>query len=42
MLINFDQQIDKLKQIRSGKIVEGLGLGFPEIDEYFRFKQGNF
>ena len=42
MLINFDQQIDKLQQIRSGKIIEGLALGFPEIDEYFRFKQGNF
>ena len=42
MLINFDDQIDKLYKIRNGQIVEGLTLGFPEIDEFFRFKQGNF
>lgn len=42
MLIDFDKEVDKLLQIRQGKIVEGLKLDIPEIDEYFRFKPGNF
>jgi hypothetical protein len=37
---------DKIKQriydIKNGKIQEGLKIGVPEIDEYIRFKQGNF
>ena len=42
MLINFDDQINKLQDIRTGKIKEGLKLGFPTIDEHLRFKYGNF
>ena len=42
MLINFEDHINKLDQVRSGQIKEGLKLGLPEIDEYLRFKYGNF
>ena len=42
MLFNFDDQINKLQDIRTGKIKEGLKLGFPTIDEHLRFKYGNF
>ena len=42
MLINFDDQINKLQDVRTGKVKEGLTLGFNEIDQYFRFKYGNF
>jgi len=41
MLINFKQCIDKIRDIRQGKFVEGLKLGLPEIDEYFRLKKSN-
>lgn len=42
MLIQFNQQVDKINDILTGKIKEGLGLGEPAIDEYFRFKPNNF
>ena len=42
MLINFEDQLNKLKKVRSGQIKEGLKLGISEIDEHFRFKHGNF
>jgi hypothetical protein len=42
MLINFDDQINKLQDVRTGKVKEGLTLGFNEIDSHFRFKYGNF
>ena len=42
MLINYDDEIDKIIKIRKGKIQEGYKLDLPEIDEYFRFKKGNF
>ena len=42
MLINFDDQINKLQDIRTGKVKEGLKLGFPSLDEHMRFKFGNF
>lgn len=42
MLINYEQQIDHLRKIRSGEIVEGVGLDIPDIDNYIRFKEGNF
>jgi energy-coupling factor transporter ATP-binding protein EcfA2 len=42
MLINFEDQLNKLKKVRSGQIKEGLKLGIKEIDEHFRFKHGNF
>ena len=37
-LVSVDRQIDKLEKIRNGEIKEGLRLGIPEIDEYWRFK----
>lgn len=42
MLIDFSKQMDKLNDVRSGKFKEGLSLGVPGIDEYLRFKPGNF
>ena len=42
MLINYEKVTEHLNKIRNGEIKEGLTLGFPEIDEYFRFKPKNF
>ena len=33
---------DKLLDIKHGRVKEGLKIGLPEIDEFVRFKQGNF
>jgi len=33
---------DKILDIKYGRVKEGLGIGIPEIDEYIRYKQGNF
>lgn len=42
MLIQFNQQVDKINDILAGRIKEGLSLGIKPIDEYLRFKPGNF
>lgn len=42
MIIEYDKIKDKLKDIRSGKIKEGEKINIDEIDEYLRFKEGNF
>ena len=42
MLIDFQSEINKLNQVRTGQIKEGLGLGVPSIDEFMRFKYGSF
>lgn len=42
MIIDFQDQLDKIKQVRAGTLKEGLKLDIPEIDEHFRFKAGNF
>lgn len=42
MLINFDETTRHLEDIRTGKVKEGLSLGVPELDNYIRFKPGNF
>ena len=42
MIIEFSQHLDKLRQVRNGTIKEGLKLDVPEIDEWLRFKKGNF
>jgi hypothetical protein len=42
MLINYEKVTAHLHDIRTGKIKEGLTLGVPEIDEYFRFKPASF
>lgn len=33
---------DKILDVKYGRVKEGLGINIPEIDEYLRFKQGNF
>jgi hypothetical protein len=33
---------DKILDIKYGRVKEGLKIGVPEIDEYIRYKQGNF
>lgn len=42
MLIQFNDEIDKIKSVIRGDIKEGLTLGVPAIDEYVRFKPSNF
>jgi len=42
MLVDFNKQVKLINDIKSGKICEGLSLGVPEIDEYYRYKNGNF
>jgi hypothetical protein len=42
MLIEFSEQIDYLKKIKSGEIKTGSRLGIPSFDEYIRFKPSNF
>jgi hypothetical protein len=42
MIINFQEVVSHLQDIRSGKIKEGEGIGVEGIDEYIRFKEGNF
>ncbi len=42
MIINFKDHLTKIEDVRSGKTKEGLRLDIPEIDEFFRFKAGNF
>ena len=42
MLINYEKVTAHLDKIRNGEIKEGLTLGFPEIDEYFRYKRSDF
>jgi energy-coupling factor transporter ATP-binding protein EcfA2 len=42
MLINLNEVKDKLNKIRTGEITEGKKVGIPEIDNYIRFKEGNF
>ena len=41
-LVTYKAQVDKLQDIRDGKVKEGLSLGVKEIDEYWRFKFGSF
>lgn len=42
MLINYEKVTAHLNKIRNGEIKEGLTLGFPELDEFLRFKPKNF
>ena len=42
MLINYDKQIKTLSKIQRGEIVEGLKLGIPQIDEFYRHKPRSF
>ncbi len=42
MLIDYNKAIQHIDLVRQGTIKEGLKLGFDEIDEYLRFKEGNF
>ena len=42
MLINFEEQINRLNKVKNGQIKEGYRLDIPQIDEYFRFKKSDF
>lgn len=42
MLINLEEQLEKLHKVRNGSIKEGLKLDVIQIDEFLRFKPGNF
>tara|TARA_R110000796_G_scaffold10042_3_gene33683 strand:- start:8870 stop:9787 length:918 start_codon:yes stop_codon:yes gene_type:complete len=42
MLIDLKEVKDKLEKIRTGQIKEGQRIGIPDIDNYIRFKEGNF
>lgn len=42
MLINFEDVKDKLNKIRTGQQKEAYKLDIQEIDDYIRFKEGNF
>jgi replicative DNA helicase len=42
MLIKFENEIQKIRDIRAGKIKEGLRFGHMAIDEWFRFKRSAF
>jgi hypothetical protein len=42
MLVNYQEQLNVIKNIRNGKLKEGLKLDIPELDEYIRFKPSNF
>jgi len=42
MIVNSSSIFQKLLDIKHGRVKEGLKIGHPEIDEYLRYKQGNF
>ena len=42
MIIDPSTIYSKLLDIKHGRVKEGLKIGIPEIDEFVRFKQGNF
>tara|TARA_R100001443_G_scaffold67364_1_gene76162 strand:- start:3521 stop:4435 length:915 start_codon:yes stop_codon:yes gene_type:complete len=42
MIIQFNDEVNRLRQIRKGNLKEGLKLDIPEIDEHLRFKPNNF
>lgn len=42
MLIDFEKTVATLRDVKSGKIKEGLKLGIEQIDEYLRYKPTNF
>ena len=42
MIAQAKQIQNKILDIKYGRVKEGLGIDIPEIDEYIRYKQGNF
>lgn len=42
MIANQTELLNKILDVKNGKVVEGLRIGVPDIDEYVRYKQGNF
>lgn len=42
MIANQTELLNKILDVKNGKVVEGLRIGVPDIDEYLRYKQGNF
>lgn len=41
MLINYSEHINRLNDVRKGKVKEALTLGIDEIDNHFRFVRSN-
>jgi len=42
MIIDYNEQLEKLRQIRNGSLKEGEKLDIDQIDEHIRFKPSNF
>lgn len=42
MIVNSSEIFKRLLDIKHGRVKEGLKIGVPDIDEYLRYKQGNF
>ena len=42
MLAEINKLQENILDIKYGRVKEGLKINVPEIDEHFRFKQGNF
>jgi hypothetical protein len=42
MIANSSSIFKKLLDIKHGRVKQGLKIGVPDIDEYLRYKQGNF
>lgn len=42
MIVSSSNIFKKLLDIKHGRVKEGLKIGIPDIDEYLRYKQGNF
>lgn len=42
MIVSSSNIFKKLLDIKHGRVKEGLKIGVPDIDEYLRYKQGNF
>ena len=42
MIVKSEGIKKKILDVKYGRIKEGLGIGITDIDEYLRYKQGNF
>ena len=42
MILNIQNQIEKLQKIRKGELREGYTLGIPAFDEYFKLSLGQY
>ena len=42
MILNIQEQIDKLNKIRKGEVRQAYTLGIPDFDEYFKLSLGQY